>query len=229
MSAKDRAVVARWRARLATRRALLAAARKRHEWNPTAESSQLIGYRKGQVTYAERVLARRTGSPRVLRPFSLRVSGYGLLGPIRDVTVHHDAATISSGHPLGLVQQRLRDYDRLHTQRFGGGIGYHEAIDPQGRIHQMRSRLAKGAHVGGFNSGNYGLMLLGNFELQSPTPEQLETLRHRLTQPPAPGLPDLRGKRVRGHQDWPPPGGSTACPGKALVPHVKRLPTYMKG
>lgn len=229
MSVKDRAVVARWRARLATRRALLAAARKRHEWNPTAESRRLIEYRKDQVTYAERVLARRTGSPRVLRPFPLRVRGYGLLGPIRDVTVHHDADVISPGYSLEFIRGKLIGYDRAHAAKWGGGIGYHEAIDPQGRIHQMRSRLAKGAHVGGFNSGNYGLMLLGNFELQSPTPEQLETLRHRLTQPPAPGLPDLRGKRVRGHQDWPPPGGSTACPGKALVPHVKRLPTYMKG
>lgn len=59
MSAKDRAIVARWRAKLAIRNSLLLAARKRHEWNPTNESRALLNKRKAQVREAERVIARR--------------------------------------------------------------------------------------------------------------------------------------------------------------------------
>ncbi len=61
MSSKDRAIVARWRGLLATRKALLLAARKRHEWNPTVGSRALLDKRKAQVAFAERVIARHTG------------------------------------------------------------------------------------------------------------------------------------------------------------------------
>lgn len=53
-------VLSRWRGRLSARRALLLAARRRHEWNPTVRSRALLEKRKLQVAYAERVVARHS-------------------------------------------------------------------------------------------------------------------------------------------------------------------------
>lgn len=217
-------IASRWRARLATRKALLAAARKRHEWHPTAKSRELIVLRKAQVAYAERVLARHS-RVRVDRPFTPRADGYGPLGDLTDVTVHHDAAVIGPRAGDALVKQRLKTYDQMHRNLWGGGIGYHEAIAPDGKVWQLRLPSSKGAHTARHNSNNYGVMLLGNFEVHSPTEEQLRSLERRFTEPPPRGLPDLRWKRVRGHQDW--PDNATACPGRELAPHVRRLPRYV--
>lgn len=53
-------VRSRWEALLAGRLKLLAAARKRHEANPTPASRALITLRKAQVAYAQRVVKRHT-------------------------------------------------------------------------------------------------------------------------------------------------------------------------
>lgn len=74
MTAADRAILARWRARLAIRKGLLAAARRRHEWNPTPASRAVIDKRKEQVAYAERVIARRV-TPTPAKP-SMRDRAY---------------------------------------------------------------------------------------------------------------------------------------------------------
>lgn len=221
------AIVKRWLNRRAERLKLLRAARKRHEWNPTPESRAVIDKRKEQVAYADRVIARHRDSvPQyhvVQRGTAVwRTGGYGSLGPIHDVTVHHDAGTRPT--TFEAVRARIVNYDAMHTNLYGGGIGYHEIIDQDGRVWPVRSPQAKGAHTGRRNTSNYGICVLGNFETQEPTAEQLRTLRARLTQPPKDGLPDLRGHRVRGHQDW--PGQNTACPGKNLKPHVRALPHY---
>lgn len=150
-----------------------------------------------------------------------RVGGYGSLGPITKVTVHHPV----SGPVSTIAQARslIAAYDRQHQASYGGGIGYHEFIDGAGRVYPVRSAKAKGAHTGGQNTGNYGISVFGNFETQQPTAAALRTLEDRLTKPPkaGTGLPDLRGKVVRGHNEW--PGQFTACPGRNLLPHVKRI------
>lgn len=51
-------VHSRWESRLATRQRLLASARKAHEAHPTKKTKKLLEKRKGQVSYAKRVLAR---------------------------------------------------------------------------------------------------------------------------------------------------------------------------
>lgn len=188
--------------------------------------SRQLSEARERISRREDQLAERTLS--VIRRIPIRRGGYGALGAITDATVHHDAAPISAGATLADIEARLRRYDAMHTRLYGGGIGYHEAIDPKGRIWPLRSSSARGAHTGGHNTNNYGLMLLGNFETQKPTSAQLRTLRARLTQAPPSGLPDLRGIRVRGHQDWPGPTNATACPGRHLIPHVHRLPRYAR-
>lgn len=58
MTAQNKAVVHRWRARLAIRNALLAVAHKRYVWHPTDSNRAKLALRRDQVSQAERVIAR---------------------------------------------------------------------------------------------------------------------------------------------------------------------------
>lgn len=156
----------------------------------------------------------------VMKSPVFRTGGYGSLGPINRVAVHHDAAKLRfAAYEMRTV---IRSYDRDHTIKFGGGIGYHEIIDGEGRIWPVRAKNSKGAHVGGNNSNTYGIMLVGNFHdgTERPTEKQLTTLEARLTQKPPKGLPDLRGKKPFGHKEI---INNSACPGRRFLPWVQKL------
>lgn len=77
MTPTDRAVVARWKARLAIRRALETAARKRHVWKPTAATRATLDKRKRQVAAADRVIERHS-HPATIPARDRHVSGHGL-------------------------------------------------------------------------------------------------------------------------------------------------------
>lgn len=214
--------LALWRRREAYRKA-------RHTLHDKAGRVALRDKWKRLLLEARAMVARRRGQlsvTAVTRIFPTRKGGYGSLGPLRNVTVHHDAATINRDASMRFIAERLLAFDRQHASQWGGGIGYHEAIDPKGRVWRTRMSYARGAHTGGQNTNNYGILVMGNFEVQEPTDAQVRALRKRLTELPPAGLPDLRGKPVRGHRDWPGPTNATACPGRHLVGHVKRLPRY---
>lgn len=203
--------------------------KRKHTEHDRAGNVPLREKWKALLLEARAMVARRRGQlsvTTVTNVFPTRKSGYGALGPLRNVTVHHDAAIIRPDADMRFVALRLLAFDRQHTSQYGGGIGYHEAIDPAGRVWRTRMSYARGAHTGGQNTSNYGILVMGNFEVQDPTPAQLRTLRKRLVEMPPAGFPDLRGKPVRGHRDWPGPTNATACPGRSLIPHVKRLPRY---
>jgi len=205
--------------------------RWRHKLNirkRLAESAaQKLKLREKQIAHAERVLERHKPKVEPLKPITTVVyrtanSGprpYGALGPIVRCTVHHTAGPQPATYEQAVAL--IRGYDRQHLEQYGGGIGYHEMIDPAGRLFVVRDKLAKGAHTRLENAGNYGLNLLGNFETSEPTPAALKTLRRRLTEAPPKGLPDLRRVEVRGHQEW--PGQATACPGRNLLPEVRAI------
>lgn len=61
MNPKDRAIVAHWTARLAVRKALAAAARKRYMAHPTPAAKATLLKRRAQVSKASAVIARHAG------------------------------------------------------------------------------------------------------------------------------------------------------------------------
>ncbi len=217
-------VRSRWLKKHDTARGWAATWRKRYISNPTPENkSKLVAWRTA-VDYAKRVLRRQQPSASLVIVRShgvFRTSGYGALGPIREVTVHHPVSGQVSS--ISTARSLIHAYDSQHARQYGGGIGYHEFIDAKGRVYPVRSPKARGAHTARRNSGNYGISVFGNYEVQKPSSAALATLKARLTQAPprSSGLPDLRGKDVRGHREW--PGQSTACPGRFLLPHVQAL------
>lgn len=139
---------------------------------------------------------------------------------ITDITVHHDGmddafrATDSSS-----VAEHLEGIRQLHRRKGWGDIGYHFAVDPAGRVWEARPLRYQGAHVKDHNPGNIGVVVLGNFEVQSLSEQQLAGLRSLLT-----SLMTNYGvsvKRVHSHREW--PSAVTLCPGDTLQSQLVRL------
>lgn len=136
------------------------------------------------------------------------------------ITVHHSATRTSelgSGSEREVAEE-LRHTQRVHMQDRGfGDIGYHFLIDPKGRIYEGRSLAYQGAHSYGQNNvDNLGICLLGNFEVERPTPQALAVLerlvealreRHR-----------IRLDHVFGHDHF----RTTQCPGRYLTAWLDR-------
>jgi hypothetical protein len=155
-------------------------------------------------------------------------NNYGPLGDVDAVTIHHSAGPRA---PSKAKAQALhKAYQRLHIQEFGtanhsrGDIGYHFAMDDLGRMYRLRPHANKGTHVGGWNTGNVGIMLHGNYVHDELTDAQNESLKwlfrggfYALFGEPEAGI-----HIVRGHQEW--PGHNTnACPGTNLMRHLAYL------
>ena len=139
---------------------------------------------------------------------------------VHRITIHHSGSnrvrTATDFATNAALIERIRAY---HVEARGwADLGYHFLIDPGGRIWEGRPLIWQGAHVKGFNRHNIGVVLLGNFELQEPSMQQLMVLP-QLVQA-------LRRKHgvaitnLRSHQEWTP---TTACPGKNLQPRFAHM------
>lgn len=161
-------------------------------------------------------------------PGTLPRSWWTTAGPIRSkinpmhgvtrITVHHEGFTPVFFTDEKSTKDRMKQILKVHTRDRGwGDIGYHYVIDRAGRIIEARNVAYQGAHVKNHNEHNVGVMLLGNFEKQTPSQAQLNTLR--------PTLRYLMAKyrvpvsRVYTHREL----GPTVCPGRNLQPRVAAL------
>jgi hypothetical protein len=141
---------------------------------------------------------------------------FGALGEIYAVTVHHSAG------PRAPTKLRCQELNRLyqieHIRKGWGDIGYHFCVDDLGRVYELRDVKWKGAHVGGWNTGNVGIMFHGNYMINDLNADQKNTIEwlfkgglRILT-----GEPEAGFKLARGHREW--PGHSTnECPGTDLM------------
>ncbi len=87
---------------------------------------------------------------------------------IKAATLHHTAD--SNGYTADQVPGIMRSIYRYHAVSRGwGDIGYNVIADRFGRLWEGRSgglaSTVVGAHAGGFNSGTFGVSMLGNYEL----------------------------------------------------------------
>lgn len=135
------------------------------------------------------------------------------------ITIHHEgSAKPNTDTTPNEVAATLRLIQIQHRKRMGAGdIGYHFVIDRTGRIWQGRDWSYQGAHTANNNSNNLGVMLLGNFDIQSPTQAQLQSL-HALVRSLA-RMHGVSRNRIFGHSDF----CNTQCPGKHLKPQVQYL------
>jgi hypothetical protein len=175
--------------------------------------------------------------------------------PVQTITVHHTATTNNDANPAATV--RAIYHDQAVTKGWGD-IGYHFMIDEAGRVYEARwsgtdiypafsgpvnsrrrttgwqPRMATGAHVGGYNSGNIGVCLIGNFMTTLPTAAAQESLIRVLTSlaracrldplatvnyvNPVSGAAKTV-KAIPGHRNW----DATACPGDLFYPKLPAI------
>jgi hypothetical protein len=128
---------------------------------------------------------------------------------LKDLIVHHTATSFNA---------TPGDIQRLHMQDRGyADVGYHYMIGADGSIYAGRALEARGAHTGGRNTGSIGVSLFGNFENDTPTLAQMDSLwrlSEALTY-------DFWLERLGGHRDYQP--GATVCPGANLWPRLGDL------
>ena len=139
------------------------------------------------------------------------------------LTLHHAAGFRAENREEGIIQ--MQAIQRLHQDIRGwNDIGYHFVVDQAGNIYQARPEYVIGAHVGGANTGNIGICVLGCYH----PPEA--GCDDRLSQATLDSLVAIYGwvadtyaydpAILLGHRDY---FGSTACPGDNLWPTLPSL------
>jgi uncharacterized protein with LGFP repeats len=92
---------------------------------------------------------------------------------IKAATLHHTADT--NNYTAEQVPAMMRSIYRYHAVSRGwGDIGYNVIVDKFGRLWEGRagglSRPVVGAHAGGFNTGTFGVSMLGTYETVAVPP-----------------------------------------------------------
>jgi hypothetical protein len=135
---------------------------------------------------------------------------------VQRITVHHDAINTRGERGQSFAVERLNTVRRGHLDRGPTwvDIGYHYVIDPDGRVWEGRPIRVEGAHVAETNDHNLGIMLMGNFEEQRPTSQQLSALDQFLAQQMRQYRVPMG--RVYTHKELKP----TECPGEHLQAYM---------
>lgn len=155
-------------------------------------------------------LARRRWTRHTARAGSVNAMGY-----VSRITVHHEGWKPVYFTSYQKTAARLERIRHSHVNHHGwGDIGYHFVIDRAGRVWEARDLKYQGAHVSDHNEHNVGVMVLGNFQKQSPSRAQLKTLVSFLSK--LMNRYDVAVDHVHTHREL----GPTSCPGKHLQPKM---------
>ncbi len=100
-------------------------------------------------------------------------------GYVKALTLHHTAGKNTYTQADAVAQ--VRGIYAYHAQTLGWcDIGYNVLVDKFGTIYEGRygglDRAIQGAHVGGFNSHNWGISMIGNYETAQPSQEMLDSV-----------------------------------------------------
>lgn len=132
--------------------------------------------------------------------------GFGQLGREQKVTGHHSATPPDRSRAEAIAY--VRRFHREHKAKGWGGLGYHYVIGRDGTIYGGRPVVMKGAHVGGENTGNVGVMCIGTVGTK-PTKRQMRAFRWLLRNAHTRRMPrahrtdrPLKALRVYGHNDF---------------------------
>jgi hypothetical protein len=146
------------------------------------------------------------------------------------ITIHHTETSMGTSNPASIV----RGIQNFHMDTRGwNDIAYHYLISADGTIFEGSAPTDRiGSHVGGNNTGNLGIALLGKFGHQQPTDAQLRAAgnlvgwladKYSITvqyDASNPGAGTLMGHRHNpGHS-------SNSCPGNNLVAQLDQIEQY---
>jgi hypothetical protein len=137
-------------------------------------------------------------------------SGDGLKAhTISRLTVHHTARFLRSPADAPAA---VRGHQRFHIEERGWpDLAYHYIISSDGYAFEGRPEAFRGDTATSYDpTGHFLVCLEGEFDTQSPSPEQLETLVRLLAYGAGKHAVDL--SMIGGHRDF----AATACPGATL-------------
>ncbi len=117
------------------------------------------------------------------------------LNVIQKIIVHHSAT--SSGSPAS--------YANYHISKGWPGIGYHFVIQKNGEVFQTNDLERISYHTTGQNANSIGICLTGNFDVEQPTPQQMNSLKALIINLES----QLGNLYVHGHNEF----SSKTCPG----------------
>lgn len=126
---------------------------------------------------------------------------------VKTIVIHHSASSRDNTTIENInAWHKARGFNKSSLGFF---CGYHYVVLGTGKVIQTRRDNEIGCHTIP-NDGKLGICLTGNFEKDTPTPEQLNSLETRLTDLKLQyGLTD---DDIRGHRQL----SQTLCPGKNL-------------
>jgi len=127
---------------------------------------------------------------------------------IREIIIHHTSSSRDN-----TTIKNINDWHKLRWPGFvsslGYHIGYHYVILGSGEIIQTRRDNEMGAHSVP-NDGRLGIALTGNFDIDSPSEAQLNSLSPLLTKIKL--NYELADNNIYGHWEK----SATACPGRGM-------------
>ncbi len=154
---------------------------------------------------------------------------------VKLLVVHHSALVVS-GDPRPAAE-RVRALYKYHAVNKGwGDIGYHFIVDEDGVVYEGRMGGASvvGGHAYCNNIGTIGIVLMGNFELESPSQRQAQGLQKLLSILASQyGLDAGKSVQFHGKTFSSPIVGhgdllSTLCPGYSLSSGMSQLVANVK-
>ena len=135
------------------------------------------------------------------------------------ITIHHTGGSIVTADDRDSAARSIKAMQTDHMRkRRWSDIGYHYIVDRAGRVWEGRPADSIGAHAGSAaaNDRNLGIVLLGNFDQQSPSTAQAASLEKLVgalrARSSIPRSQVLSHSEVRGDCGL----GPTSCPGKHL-------------
>ena len=145
----------------------------------------------------------------------------GAHNPYR-MSIHHTGIPSSDG---GNPAARMRQMQAYHIDnRDWCDIGYHFVVSQSGIVYQGRSTSRRtGAHVGGQNTGNVGISLIGDYSSRTPPSAQMDAAAKIVRWVHQTDSISLNRTNVKGHREW--PGQWTNCPGNNLL---SLIPTILQ-
>ena len=146
---------------------------------------------------------------------SLRSAGPYYASRIVAGVVHQTAG--ANGYTRSEADNVVRGIYRYHTQSRGwNDIGYNFLVDRFGTVYEGRyggiTKAVIGAHTGGFNTGTFGVSLMGSYDSTTPSRVVRRTLRELLA-----WKYDLHHTNVLGTTDYTPYGSSKHPDGRAVT------------
>lgn len=134
-----------------------------------------------------------------------------------DLAAIYQTVVIHHSYPVRRDGGTMLELQAIHLNvSKWADIGYHFGVDGTGKVYEGRPINVRGSNVAGYNTGVIGVVLIGDFEQDIVTSEQMVALQQLLLW--------LKNTftltHVAGHYDFNP---DTQCPGQNVKPYLPML------